>query len=331
MGVNIVFISGVELGCFAIQGILDSTSYQQRMVRFKAIFSLDQSKSAQTVGYCTFGELAELAGAPLIITDTIKTGPVIEQIRKFEPDFIFIIGWSELAPAALLNIPQEKHGSPHRHAQTHGCVGVHPTLLPLGRGRAPIPWAIIKGLTQSGVSMFYLEEGADTGDIIVQHPFTIDFHDDAGSIYKKVSQIHYTLVKEQIDRLVNGTANRTPQDHSRATVWKKRRPEDGIIDWTKPRHELYNWVRALTRPYPGAFTFLSSDKITVWRAAPGDAHPGTPGTISALTETGVVVQCGDGEVILLELQFNEDPPLPAPEFAARYALQIGQRFVSPTV
>ena len=126
---------------------------------------LDQAKSSVTVGYTDLGPFAAKSGVPVEYIRSIKTEAAQNLLRESAPDYLMIVGWSELAPSAILDIPKSKHGGVARHTASYGCIGMHQTLLPEGRGRAPIPWAIIKGLNRTGVTAFLLEEAADAGEL----------------------------------------------------------------------------------------------------------------------------------------------------------------------
>ena len=324
---NIVFISGVELGQFALNGLIDSDVFKSQEAKLIAVFSLSEEKAEKTSGYTSFDFLANQAKAPLFKISSIKTIDVYNQIKKLSPDFIFIIGWSELAPSELLDIPKNKYNSSKRHDNTHGCIGIHPTLLPIGRGRAPIPWTIIKGFTKSGVTMFYLEEEADAGDMIAQNEYMIEINDDASSIYKKIAILHYQLVKDSLPLLANRTAPRIPQDPTKVTYWEKRRPEDGVIDWYRESLDQYNWIRALTHPYPGAFTFWNGEKVIIWKAAMGEQVTNyEPGSIIDINDNGLLVACLTKSIIIKRLQLGDDEEMDSVSFSKKYGIKPGVKF-----
>jgi len=157
-----------------------------------------------------------------------------------------------------------------------GVFGMHPALLPRHRGRAPIPWAILSGLARTGVTLFEI----------------VDSTADSGAIVGQVAV---------------RTALRIPQDPRRASAWPKRTPADGIIDWETRAPYLYDWVRAQTRPYPGAFTFLGDEKVVVWRARPVELEePAPAGTVVAASPEGLVVACGEGGLLLEEVEGAEE-------------------------
>jgi len=176
--------------------------------------------------------------------------------------------------------------------------------LPRHRGRAPIPWAILAGLARTGVTLFEIVDAtADSGGIVGQVVLDIAPDETATTLFKRLAEAHVQLVRELVPGLVARTAPRFPQDPSRASSWPKRIPADGIIDWETRAPYLYDWVRAQTRPYPGAFTFLGDEKVIVWRARPIDLEGSVAaGTIVELSSAGPVVACGEGGLLLEEVE-----------------------------
>ena len=183
---------------------------------------------------------------------------------------------------------------------------MHPTLLPRHRGRAPIPWAILTGLARTGVTLFEIVDGtADSGSIVGQVTLDIAPDETATTLFERIAEAHVDLTRELVPRLLARTAPRIPQDPSRASSWPKRAPADGIIDWETRARYLHDWVRAQTRPYPGAFTFLGDDKVIVWGARPVELAEAAPaGTIVEVGPEGPVVACGEGGLVLQEIQTN---------------------------
>jgi methionyl-tRNA formyltransferase len=181
---------------------------------------------------------------------------------------------------------------------------MHPTLLPRHRGRASIPWALLSGLARTGVTLFEIvDETADSGAIVGQAVVEIQPDDTATTLFERVAAGHLDLIREYVPQLLARTAPRIPQDPLRASVWHRRRPADGIIDWETRAPYLYDWVRAQTRPYPGAFTFLGDAKVVVWRARPVELVEAAPaGTVVAASPEGPVVACGEGGLLLEEVE-----------------------------
>lgn len=185
----------------------------------------------------------------------------IETIKKHELDWLFIIGWSQIAKKDVLNTPKK------------GCIGMHPTLLPEGRGRAAIPWAIIKKLDKTGVTMFKLDEGVDTGDIILQGEIPLHPSITATELYSKVNEMHVELIRRSWNDIVLDKLKLIPQDNSKATEWLGRTPSDGEIFPTMTMDEAETLVRATTHPYPGAF-YIKKDKKTIVWSAEKNQHSG---------------------------------------------------------
>lgn len=179
----------------------------------------------------------------------------VDAIRAADLDWLYVIGWSQMAKAEILSTPRQ------------GVLGIHPTLLPEGRGRASIPWAIIKGLPQTGVTMFKLDEGMDTGPVLGQVVIPITNDETSTSLYEKVVDGHQKLIRETYPSIANGTIGATPQDESKATEWPGRTPSDGLLEPSSMTSaEVDRHVRALTRPYPGAFLRLGDgDVMRLWK------------------------------------------------------------------
>ena len=217
--------------------------------------------------------------------------------RSLAPDAIFVVGWSQLVREELLALARR------------GVFGMHPTLLPRHRGRAPIPWAILSGLATTGVTLFEIVDGtADSGPIVGQVEIPVAADETATTLYEKVADAHVELIRRCVPLLVAGEAPRVPQDERRASAWPKRTPADGIIDWDTRAPYLYDWVRAQTRPYPGAFTYLGHEKVIVWRARPLAIDVEAPGgTIVGEESAGPVVACGEGALLLEEIETAAGP------------------------
>ncbi len=245
-------------------------------------------------GQCSFDEVAARLDAALIETRDVNAPETLDAIRKLGPELIFVVGWSQLVRDPLIALARE------------GVFGMHPTLLPRHRGRAPIPWAILAGLARTGVTLSEIVDAtADSGAIVGQAVVEIAPDETATSLFARLADAHVALVRELVPQIVAGTAPRIPQDPSRASSWPKRVPADGIIDWDTRAPYLYDWVRAQTRPYPGAFTFLGEDKVIVWGARPVPLEEAVPaGTIVEVSPSGPVVACGEGGLVLEEIEAN---------------------------
>ena len=249
---------------------------------------IDPSRSGQ----CAFDEAAARLGAELHETLDVNSDDALAFVGGLEPELVFVVGWSQLVREPFIALARE------------GVFGMHPTLLPKHRGRAPIPWAILSGLARTGVTLFEIVDAtADSGAIVGQMEVEIAADETATTLFERLADAHVELVREYVPRLVARSAPRVRQDLRRASSWPKRTPLDGIIDWETRSAYLYDWVRAQTRPYPGAFTWLGDEKVIVWRARPVEiAEPATAGTVVSVGEGGPVVACGEGALLLEEVE-----------------------------
>jgi methionyl-tRNA formyltransferase len=249
-------------------------------------------------GQCSFDEIAARLGARLVEAADVNARETASAVGELDPDLVFVVGWSQLVRGELIATARE------------GVFGMHPTLLPRHRGRAPIPWAILSGLAKTGVTLFEIvDPTADSGPIVGQVEVPIAGDETATSLFDKLAAAHVELIRRSVPKLLERRAPRIPQDDRRGSWWPKRTPADGIIDWETRAPYLYDWVRAQTRPYPGAFTYLGEDKVVVWAARPvpfeGEAAAGT------VVAEGPVVACGEGALLLEELDSARELPVGA--------------------
>jgi methionyl-tRNA formyltransferase len=222
-------------------------------------------------------------------------------IRKLNPDVIFVVGWR-------YKIPREQYSIPPK-----GTIVFHDSLLPKYRGFAPMNWAIINGETETGATMFYIAEGVDSGDIIAQAEIPITLLDDAKTVETKVTKACVGLLETYLPLIKLDKVHRTPQYDRFATYTCKRVPSDGLIDWNKTTMQLYNFVRGLADPYPGAFTYLQDNKsprkLFVWKADLDTEYNVYIGrvcgrVVDIIKGRGVRVLTGDGTLIIEEVSFE---------------------------
>lgn len=277
------FIGGVDVSRACLLAACETGAPPSVVVGY------DESRSG-AAGYVDLEPLCSTVGAPLLRTRDVNDASVIDALRHAAPDIIFVIGWSQLVHVEILGIPR------------FGCVGIHPTPLPVGRGRAPIPWTILRGCRRTASTMFFLTPGVDDGDIVGQLPFDVDEREDAGTLYAKHRAAHESLIREHLSTLLSGTALRQAQDESKATYWEARQPSDGRIPPQASVEQADRLVRAVTRPFPGAFvTRTDGSRLTIWRARPTEAVLASPGTLVE-SEDGLVLSCTDGGLLVLEAE-----------------------------
>lgn len=243
---RVAFVTCVQLGLSCIEAVYKVNGRFELLITLKDEYAKDKS------GRIYLDDISKRYNIPLLKIKNINDPEVIEALKQYKIDWLFIIGWSQIAKRKLLSTP------------TYGCVGMHPTLLPQGRGRAAIPWAILKGLSQTGVTLFRLDEGVDTGDIIGQG--IIKLHDNitAGELYQKVNDMHIELIKRYWPNIMNNHVVLRKQNEDEATEWPQRKAKDGEILASMTMVEADRLVRAVTHPYPGAFYREGNKIIRIW-------------------------------------------------------------------
>jgi methionyl-tRNA formyltransferase len=240
-------------------------------------------------------QLAESHGLALREAKSLQNPDLVTWVRdELGAEVAFAVGVRVLLPATLYT------------AFPQGCWGVHDSLLPAYRGFAPLNWAIINGETETGVSLFRVGDGVDTGDVLLQRRVPIGPAETAPEVYEKVCAATIAVVLEGYRLLRDHAAHPKPQDHSRATHTCSRKPADGLIDWSRPTRSIFNLIRALTFPYPGAYTHLAGRLLYILSAEPVADAPlyvgRIPGRVVAVGPEGTVeVLTGDGVLRLHEI------------------------------
>lgn len=245
---KIAFTTCVKLGESCIKKILDMGG------KLDLLVTLKDEKAQNKSGRIYLDNIADTYHIPLLKINHINEPEVIKEIKDREIDWLFIIGWSQIAKSEVLYAPKK------------GCIGMHPTLLPKGRGRASVPWAILKGLDKTGVTMFKLDEGVDTGDILGQIEIPLHEKITATELYEEVNQTHIRLIEKYWSDIITDDLVMSKQDEALATVWVGRKPEDGVLCGDMTMEEADRLVRAVTHPYPGAYYYEDNKKVTVWSA-----------------------------------------------------------------
>jgi methionyl-tRNA formyltransferase len=275
------------------------------------VLALSPSHSARVSGYHDLGELAARHGIPFVHFDRINEAPIIEVLRKWKPDVLFVVGLSQLVAKEILDLP------------TLGCVGFHPTALPEGRGRAPLAWLVLNK-SAGAATFFQMDEGADSGSIFVQEPFAVGEDDDAEAIENRIIEAIRAALQRWLPGLKAGQWDPEPQDESRASWSGRRAPEDGLIDWRDPALAVRRLIQAAGRPHPGAYTHYGAYRIAIWSADIADEPwQGVPGRILRIDEDkGYLVQTGTQPLWLRELSVLEGPETGMKPEAL---LKVGQR------
>ena len=269
-------------------------------VELTGVLGVDESQAPRISDYRSLRQMATDAGIPFLSFVKVSEPPVEEFLRQNPPDLLWVIGLSQLVPDRLINIAR------------HGGVGFHPTMLPEGRGRAPVAWTILRG-ARAAANLFYLTDEADAGDIIIQREVPVLPDDYSEDLIARTNEVLAEAVLELAPLLRSGNLPRTPQDHSKATYYPKRTPADGVIDWNATTDEIYRLIRAAGRPYPGAFSHNGSQKVTIWRGKPGNPADrptdAKPGQVLRIDDDGnALIATGDGVLLATEIDCADEPP-----------------------
>ena len=294
---NVAFLSGVEFGHDLLEHILNSN------FNISIVFSYDDNKKKIYSDYTSFDEITKKFNIPHKKVFNINDEENISILKKIQPDILLVMGWSQLLKQKIIEIPKI------------GVIGSHPTELPKYRGRAPIPWTILKELKKSALTFFWIDSGTDSGDILDQQFFNIS-DDDAFSLYKKITKLGKQMLENNLKKFDNNIFPRLTQDKTQFIEnWEKRTPEDGIIDWSKSAHEILKLIRATTHPYPGAFAFFDGSKLKIWKAEKSNENNFSPGKITEITDKGVKIGTGNGMLILKIVSLNDDDVSPIQLFS----------------
>ena len=266
------------------------------------------------------GRGQELAESPIKQLATRHKIPILQPLKmkdpglrnslsSWKPDLIVVAAFGRILPKVILDLPP-------RH-----CINVHASLLPKYRGAGPIQWAIIRGERETGITTMLMDEGMDTGAILLQEKIPIAPDDTAGTLSLKLADIGGRLLIETLTRLQSGTVTPRPQDDSQATMAPLLKKEDGLLDWTLSAVELANRVRGLS-PWPGAYTYLGEERWVIWKAQildrPAAVVP--PGTIMDATKEGLAVAAGGGVLRIMEFQPANSRRMSAAQYLAGHTL-----------
>lgn len=261
-------------------------------------------------------EAALRHGLPVLQPERIKAEEALEEVLALEPDLIVTAAYGQILPKRLLDAPR------------HGCINVHASLLPKYRGGAPIHKAIVEGEKESGVTIMYMVEALDAGDMLSKVVVPIEERDTVGTLHDKLAAAGSKLLLETIPALLAGEIKAKEQDHEAATFAPNIKRTDEQIDWTKSAEQIYNQVRGLN-PWPVAFTRYAGKVWKIWWVEKQGATfaDQEPGTIIGLEEDGLVIACGSGSVKITELQPEGKKRMSARDFlrGAGTSIEVGKK------
>ena len=295
-----------NIGCVGIRALL------AHGFDIRAVFT-HKDDPTENIWFESAAELAAAKGITVYAPEDINHPLWVEQIRELRSDILFSFYYRNMVGSEILEMPPE------------GCLNLHGSLLPRYRGRCPVNWALIHGEKETGVTLHYMTPKPDDGDIVGQKRVVIDNNDTALSLHKKLGITASDLLSEVLPKIREKRAERLPQDKSKASYFSGRGPKDGEIDWKQDAAGIRNLIRAVTKPYPGAFSWLGNRKCVFWQVRPteisGDVVPGT-----TLSTDPLSIACADGAV---EVQFGQTENgvyTNGRQLALELNLAIGMRF-----
>ncbi len=274
----------------------------------------------ETLWFASVAALAASRGIPVFTPDDPTEPWFVEKMGRLRPDMLFSFYYRHLLPQALLDLPGL------------GAINLHGSLLPKYRGRAPINWVLVHGETITGVTLHHMDARADHGDIVAQRTVPIAIEDTALTLSRKLTEAARRLLADTYPLILSGQAPRIRQDDSAATRFGRRRPADGRIDWSAAAWQVYNLIRAVTHPFPGAFTFLESRRVFLWAARPPGKRraPGPPGRVLGVGEgRSLEVATGVGVLEVLRVQLEGSDEIDGADFATDVLAEDTRRGVLP--
>jgi len=276
---KVVVFAYHDIGCTGIESLLQA-GYQ-----IQAVFT-HADDPGENRFFDSVAQLCAEHNLPVFSPEDVNHPLWIERIRELAPEAIFSFYYRNMLKQEILDIP------------TVGAFNLHGSLLPAYRGRAPINWCLVNGETETGITLHRMTAKPDAGDIVAQQAVAIADDDTALTLHGKVRQAAHALLEGELVKLKRGESRFTPQDESKASYYGRRTLADGELHWHRPARELNNLVRAVTQPYPGAFSFAGDRKLTVWKSQPlaiqSDRQPGT-----ILSHDPLRVACGEGVLEIL--------------------------------
>ena len=304
---NVVVCAYHNVGFRCLQELLEQSAH------VAAVFTHEDS-ATEEIWFESVRKLAKSHQIPCYTTD-INLPENIDLLRGLAPDFLFSFYYRSMINKEILEIPKK------------GALNLHGSLLPKYRGRVPVNWAVIQGETETGATLHYMVEKPDAGDIVDQERVSIDFADTALDVFHKVTEAAVRIVRRSWPQLLTGAAQRVAMDLSAGSYFGGRKPSDGLIDWGKSSTEIYNLVRGVTHPYPGAFTFLDGEMVLIWCAMPKSGSGRAGEVVSAQP---LLVGTGNGLLEVLSLQCDAEDEVGALQFVKKHPV-LGKFFTSKQV
>ncbi|GAB4560473.1 MAG: methionyl-tRNA formyltransferase [Geothermobacteraceae bacterium] len=309
--IRTVFMGTPDFACPSLQGLIDAGC------NLVGVFTQPDRPSGRgrKLTPPPIKVLAEQAGIPVFQPERLRRPEAVEQLRQLAPDLVVVVAYGQILPKSVLDTPR------------FGCINVHASLLPRYRGAAPINKAIIDGETVTGVTTMYMDEGLDTGDMLVKMSLEIGPDETAGQLHDRLALLGRQAMDETLKRLCAGTLERTPQNDDESCYAPMMKKEDGAIDWSLSAERIHNLVRGLD-PWPSAYSWLDGQLLKIYgtRVVEG---AGVPGTLIDSGTEGLTVACGEGALLIREVQLAGKRRMPVADFLRGQPLAPGLKLGQP--
>ena len=306
---NVIFMGTPDFAVGTLKSLIDS-AHQVKAVVTQPDKPKGRGKAMQAT---PVKEVAKEAGIPVLQPKRVREREVIEELEKIEADVIVVVAFGQIIPKEILTMKR------------YGCINVHASLLPKYRGAAPIQWAVIDGEKESGVTTMQMDEGLDTGDMLLKEAVRLEKEETGGSLFEKLSHTGAELLLKTLAGLEAGTIVPQNQGDSPTAYAKMLKKDMGRIDWEKSAAEIERLVRGLN-PWPSAYTYLDGKTLKIWKADVIPENKGVqPGMVAVTAKDGLHIQTGDGVLVIRELQLEGKKRMEAAAYLRGYPFEEGKK------
>lgn len=312
--IRTVFMGTPEFALPTLQGLLDAG------VNLVGVYTQpDRPKGrGKKLAASPVKELALAHRLPVFQPERLRKPEAVDELRQLAPDLIVVVAYGQILPRSVLEIPRFQ------------CINVHASLLPKYRGAAPINKAIVDGERETGVTTMLMDVGLDTGAMLVKRSTPIGSAETAGEVHDRLALLGREALAETLQLICAGQLTPQAQDDALSTYAPMMSKEDGLIDWSRSARQIHNQVRGLD-PWPGAYSYLNGQVLKIARTGISEEGSGAPGKVLSADATGISVACGQGVLMIGELQLPGKKRLAAREFLSGYPLPAGTRLESPAI
>ena len=310
---KVIFMGTPDFAVGALQAIINAGHEVTAVVT-----QPDKEKGrGKEVKYSSVKECALKNNITVLQPSKIKTSEAIEELRQYEADIFVVAAFGQILSKEILNMPK------------YGCVNIHASLLPKYRGAAPIQWSILDGEKETGITIMQMDEGLDTGDILLQEKVKIMDTDTGESLFDKLAACGAELIVKALPLIEQGSLLRIKQDDSKSCYAKMLKKEMGLLDFAKDANVLARTIRGLNS-WPSAYTYLNGKTMKIWEAVPisNGKRNEEQGTILEVKKDHFIVSCKSGELKITKIQLEGKKKMDVSDFLLGYKLEVGQKLLS---